>query len=120
MHLVSTVTGKKRLELSSIQAFASCFPAGTLSGAPKVRAMQLLEALEPEPRGFYGGAFMAASLTGDLDSCISIRSISLQNKIATIQVGAGIVADSVPENEYDEVLHKSKLTRLALAIARDA
>ena len=115
MHLVSVVKAKKKDSLSSVQAFASCFPAGTLSGAPKIRAMQLLSELELEPRGFYGGAFFVSGFDGNLDSCISIRSISIANGKATIQAGAGIVADSVPENEYAEVLHKSRLTRLALA-----
>ena len=116
MHLVSIVKGQKKNEVSSLSSLASCFPAGTLSGAPKIRAMQLLNEIEPEPRGFYGGAFIAASFTGDLDSCISIRSISVQDGRASIQVGAGIVADSVPENEYAEILHKSTLTRTAIAM----
>ena len=115
MHLVSVVKGMKIDSLSPIRAFSSCFPAGTLSGAPKIRAMQLLSGLEREPRGFYGGAFIVSGFDGDIDSCISIRSISVVNGVASIQAGAGIVADSVPETEYAEVLHKTRLTRLALA-----
>ncbi len=117
MHLVSVVSGKLKPELHSIEALASCFPAGTLSGAPKIRAMQLISEIEKAPRNFYGGAFICASATGDLDSCITIRSISVENGIATVQAGAGIVADSVPEKEYDEILAKSNLPRKALAIA---
>ncbi len=117
MHLVSRVTGKLSPGMSGIEALASFFPAGTLSGAPKVRAMQLINKLEPEPRGFYGGAVVAASFTGDVESCIAIRSIQLENGIATVQAGAGIVADSKPEMEYSEVLHKSRIARKALGIS---
>ena len=116
MHLVSVVKGKLSTELNSVNALASCFPAGTLSGAPKIRAMELIAEIEGTRRGFYGGAFLAASVTGDLDSCITIRGISVVNGLATIQVGAGIVADSVPEMEYSEIQHKSSMTRKALAI----
>ena len=116
MHLVSRVNGQKSKEMESLTAFGSCFPAGTLSGAPKIRAMELISELEPSPRGFYGGAFIAASVTGDLDSCISIRSIVVENNEASIQAGAGIVSDSSPEKEYEEVCHKSRLARRALAL----
>jgi len=115
MHLVSRVTGKLGPSVSSLDALRSCFPAGTLTGAPKIRAMSLLADIEPEARGFYGGAFLAASVSGDLDSCISIRSLSIEDKIVTIQAGAGIVADSSPENEYLEIEHKTRLSRKALA-----
>jgi anthranilate synthase component 1 len=117
MHLVSKVTGKVNSQTDSIGALASCFPPGTLSGAPKIRAMSLLSELEPESRGFYGGAFIAASVTGDLDSCIAIRCMSIENGVVTIQAGAGIVADSSPEKEYQEIEHKSRLARKALALA---
>ena len=117
MHLVSTVTGRVLPTMTSIEAMRSCFPAGTLSGAPKIRAMELLSDLELKPRGFYGGAFVAASVTGDLDSCIGIRSMAIENGIVTIQAGAGIVADSSPEKEYEEIEHKSRLARRALATA---
>jgi anthranilate synthase component 1 len=117
MHLVSKVTGQLKAGVSSIGALAACFPAGTLSGAPKIRAMQLLSELEPKPRGFYGGAVVAASFTGDLDSCIAIRCIQIEEGIATIQAGAGIVADSQAEREYEEVQHKSRMARRALALA---
>lgn len=117
MHLVSQVTGTRSSDTQPIEALAACFPAGTLSGAPKIRAMQLLSGLEPEARGFYGGAVVMASFTGQLDSCIAIRSIQVENGVATIQAGAGVVADSLPEKEYREVLHKSSMMRKALAIA---
>ncbi len=116
MHLVSRVNGQKSPETESLTAFGSCFPAGTLSGAPKIRAMELISQLEPAPRGFYGGAFIAASVTGDLDSCISIRSMVVENGTVSIQAGAGIVTDSNPEKEYEEVCHKSRLARRALAL----
>ena len=116
MNLVSRVNGQKSPDMESLTAFGSCFPAGTLSGAPKIRAMELISELEPAPRGFYGGAFIAASVTGDLDSCISIRSIVVENGQASIQAGAGIVSDSSPEEEYAEVCHKSRLARRALAL----
>jgi len=117
MHLVSRVLGDKKEGISSIEALAACFPAGTLSGAPKIRAMQLISELEPEPRNVYGGAMVAASFTGDLDSCIAIRSLEVGNGQVTLQVGAGIVADSIPEIEYEEVQHKSQMVRKALALA---
>ncbi len=117
MHLVSRVCGKISGNISAVRALASSFPAGTLSGAPKIRAMDLITEIEKAPRGFYGGAFIAASFNGDLDSCISIRSISIENGCAKVQAGAGIVADSIPEMEYEEVQHKSRLTRRALTIA---
>ena len=117
MHLVSVVKGTLNRKYSPIMALASCFPAGTLSGAPKIRAMQRLSELEPLRRGFYGGAVIAASFTGDLDSCISIRGIEIEGGVATIQAGAGIVADSSPEREYAEIQHKTSGTRRALALA---
>ncbi|MBC7395819.1 MAG: anthranilate synthase component I family protein [Bdellovibrionales bacterium] len=116
MHLVSRVNGQKSAQMESLNAFGSCFPAGTLSGAPKIRAMQLISELEPAPRGFYGGAFIAASVTGDLDSCIAIRSMVVENGNVAIQAGAGIVTDSNPEKEYEEICHKSRLARRALAL----
>jgi anthranilate synthase component 1 len=114
MHLVSKVNGELLEGTDSIGALAACFPAGTLSGAPKIRAMQLLSELEPHPRGFYGGAVVAASFTGDLDSCISIRSIQVEGGHAVVQAGAGIVADSQAIKEHEEVSHKSRISRTAL------
>lgn len=120
MHLISRVTGKLLNTTTGVEALAASFPAGTLSGAPKIRAMQLLSELEPLPRGFYGGAVVAASFTGELDSCIAIRGIQVEKGMALIQAGAGVVADSRPEQEYQEVLHKSRMARRTLAVANFA
>ncbi len=118
MHLVSRVHGRLAPGADPFAALAACFPAGTLSGAPKIRAMQLVSQLEPEPRGFYGGAVVVAGPEG-LDSCIAIRSIEVGHGEAVIQAGAGIVADSRPEMEHAEVAHKTRMTRKALAVARE-
>src|ERR1700678_1152508 len=96
MHLVSALEGRLRPELDAVDAFAACFPAGTLSGAPKVRAMQIIEELEPTRRGVYGGAVLYADFAGNLDSCIVIRTLLMKGKKAYLQGGAGIVADSDP------------------------
>ena len=100
MHIVSALEGKLRRDLDALDAFAACFPAGTLSGAPKVRAMQIIEELEPTRRGVYGGAVLYADFDGNLDSCIAIRTMLMQGKQAYLQAGAGIVADSDPEREF--------------------
>ena len=108
MHLVSAVRGRLRPELDALDALKACFPAGTVSGAPKVRAMQIIEELEPEPRGVYAGAVGYVDFAGNLDTCIAIRTIEIENGVASVQVGAGIVADSVPEREYEETLNKAR------------
>jgi anthranilate synthase component 1 len=108
MHLVSSIEGKLRAGLSAVDAFRSCFPAGTLSGAPKVRAMEIIEELEPTRRGIYGGSVLYADYSGNLDSCIAIRSMLVKDGIGYIQAGAGIVADSVAETEYEESLSKAQ------------
>jgi len=107
MHLVSALEAKLRPELSALDAFAACFPAGTLSGAPKVRAMQIIEELEPTRRGIYGGSILYADFGGDLNSCIAIRTMVVDGKQAHVQAGAGIVADSDPEKEYEECVSKA-------------
>jgi anthranilate synthase component 1 len=107
MHLVSALESKLRPELSALDAFAACFPAGTLSGAPKVRAMQIIEELEPTRRGIYGGSILYADFGGDLNSCIAIRTMVVDGKQAHVQAGAGIVADSDPEREYEECVSKA-------------
>jgi anthranilate synthase component 1 len=117
IHLVSRVVGKIKKAVPPMEALASFFPAGTLSGAPKVRAMQILSEIEPQSRGFYGGAVVIASFSGDLDSCIAIRSIQLEEGQAIVRAGAGIVADSRPESEYAEIQHKSRMARRALALS---
>jgi anthranilate synthase component 1 len=114
MHLVSALEGQLREGLDALDAVAACFPAGTLSGAPKVRAMEIIEELEPVRRGVYGGAVLYADHAGNLDSCIAIRTMVLHKGRAYLQAGAGIVADSDPESEYQESMNKaSALLRAA-------
>jgi anthranilate synthase component 1 len=119
MHLVSTIQGKLRKDLSAVDALRACFPAGTLSGAPKVRAMEIIEELEPARRGIYGGAVLYADFSGNLDSCITIRSMVAQDGRGHIQAGAGIVADSIPEAEYQECLNKAQAVLRAIERARN-
>jgi len=118
MHLVSAIEGQLREGLGPIDAFASCFPAGTLSGAPKVRAMEIIEELEPLRRGVYGGAVLYADYAGNLDSCIAIRTMFMKGKKAYLQSGAGIVADSVPSREYEECVNKAGAVLKAVEMAR--
>jgi anthranilate synthase component 1 len=106
MHIVSNVRGTLRKGMSAVDALYSCFPAGTLSGAPKIRAMEIIAALEPTKRGVYGGAIGYLDFSGNLDSCIAIRTIVVKDGTAYFQAGAGIVHDSVPEKEYQETLDK--------------
>jgi anthranilate synthase component 1 len=118
MHLVSALEGQLRPDLSAMDAFAACFPAGTLSGAPKVRAMQIIEELEPTRRGVYGGSVLYADFAGNLDSCIAIRTLVMKGKNAYLQAGAGIVADSDPQREYEETENKAKAVLRAVELAR--
>jgi anthranilate synthase component 1 len=118
MHLVSAVEGKLRPELEPLDAFAACFPAGTLTGAPKVRAMEIVEELEPVRRAVYGGAIMYADFAGNLDSCIAIRTMMMNGKRAYVQAGAGIVADSDPKREYEECMNKAQALVRATKVAR--
>ena len=118
MHLVSALEGKLRPELDAVDALAACFPAGTLSGAPKVRAMQIIEELEPTRRGVYGGSVLYADFAGNLDSCIAIRTMVMQGKKAYLQAGAGIVADSDPEREFEESMNKAQAVLRAVGRAR--
>jgi anthranilate synthase component 1 len=120
MHLVSTIEGRLKAGLSAVDALRACFPAGTLSGAPKVRAREIIEELEPARRGVYGGAVLYADFSGNLDSCITIRSMVAQDGVGHIQAGAGIVADSVPESEYQECLNKAQAVIRAIERARGA
>lgn len=108
MHLVSRVSGKLDPKYTTLEALAACFPAGTLSGAPKVRAMEIISELEQQYRGAYGGAVGYIDFQGNMDTCITIRTMVVDNSKATIQTGAGIVADSVPETEYQEIRHKAQ------------
>ena len=118
MHLVSALEGRLRPELDAVDALAACFPAGTLSGAPKVRAMQIIEELEPTRRGVYGGAVLYADFAGNLDSCIVIRTLFMKGKKAYLQAGAGIVADSDPQKEFEESENKSRAVLRAVEMAR--
>jgi len=118
MHIVSALEGQLRPELDALDAFAACFPAGTLTGAPKVRAMQIIEELEPVRRGIYGGSVLYADFAGNLDSCIAIRTMFMQGKRAYLQAGAGIVADSDPQREYEESANKAQAVLRAVELAR--
>ena len=118
MHLVSTLEGRLRPELAAIDAFRACFPAGTLSGAPKIRAMEIIEELEPARRGVYGGSIFYADFSGNLDSCIAIRTLYMNGEQGHIQAGAGIVADSVPETEFVECANKARAVVRAIERAR--
>ena len=118
MHLVSALEGTLRHELSAVDAFRSCFPAGTLTGAPKVRAMEIIEELEPARRGVYGGSVFYADFSGNFDSCIAIRSLLMRGRQGHIQAGSGIVADSVPEKEFEESVNKAKAVVRAIERAR--
>jgi anthranilate synthase component 1 len=119
MHIVSTIEGKLRNDLTAVDALRACFPAGTLSGAPKVRAMEIIEELEPARRGTYGGAVLYADFSGNLDSCIAIRSLLAKDGKGYVQAGAGIVADSVPELEHQESLNKAQAVIRAINQARE-
>ena len=119
MHIVSSIEGRLRPELTAVDALRACFPAGTLSGAPKVRAMEIIEELEPARRGTYGGAVLYADFSGNLDSCIAIRSMLAVGGKGYVQAGAGIVADSVPELEHQESINKAQAVIRAIERARD-
>ncbi len=118
MHLTSVVEGTLRSELDAFDAVRACFPAGTVSGAPKVRAMERIAELEPDRRGSYAGAVGYADFDGDLDTCIAIRTALLVDGTCHVQAGAGIVADSDPAAEYEECLAKSQALRRAVEVAR--
>jgi len=119
MHIVSAIEGRLKPQLTAVDALRACFPAGTLSGAPKVRAMEIIEELEPSRRGTYGGAVLYADFSGNLDSCIAIRSLLAQGGNGYVQAGAGIVADSVPELEHEESLNKAQAVIRAIERARE-
>ena len=120
MHLVSALEGRLKAGLGAIDAFRACFPAGTLSGAPKIRAMEIIEELEPSRRGVYGGSIFYADFSGNLDSCIAIRTLFMNGEQGHVQAGAGIVADSVPEAEYAECGKKAQAVVRAIERARGA
>ncbi|MBB6735748.1 anthranilate synthase component I [Cohnella zeiphila] len=120
MHIVSNVTGKLREDKDFFDAFLSCLPAGTVSGAPKLRAMEIISELENEARGAYAGAIGYLGFNGNLDTCITIRTIIFKNGKAYVQAGAGVVADSVPEKEYEETVNKAKALLKAIRAAEAA
>jgi anthranilate synthase component 1 len=120
MHLVSRVVGSLRADLDVLHAYQACMNMGTLSGAPKVRAMQLIAASEKSRRGSYGGAVGYFTARGDLDTCIVIRSAYVEDGIATVQAGAGVVLDSIPQAEADETRNKARAVLRAIATAHNA
>lgn len=119
MHIVSGVQGKLDEKYDAFDLFAAAFPAGTLVGAPKVRAMELIDHIEPNLRGVYGGTVGYFAKNGDMDQAIAIRTIVFSDEKYCFQAGAGIVADSMPENEYKEVLAKSEILRTALKMVKE-
>jgi anthranilate synthase component 1 len=118
MHLVSIVEGRLAEDRDRLDALASAFPAGTVSGAPKVRAMEIIAELEHEPRGIYAGAIGYLDFAGNLDFCIAIRTVIITGRTACIQAGAGIVADSNPAAEYEETHDKAKAMLRAVQLAQ--
>ncbi|HTR47608.1 MAG TPA: anthranilate synthase component I [Verrucomicrobiae bacterium] len=118
MHLVSGLSGRLRNDVDCFDALMACFPAGTLSGAPKVRAMEIIDELEPTRRGIYAGAILYLDFSGNVDSCIGLRTLVAKGGRVYIQAGAGIVADSVPEREYEETVNKARALTKALEIAQ--
>ena len=117
MHLVSNVKGILKKGENAFTAFCACFPAGTVSGAPKVRAMQIIEELEPQQRGLYAGAIGYFSFNGNMDMAITIRTIVFKNNTVYVQAGGGIVADSIPEKEYQESCNKARALLNAIELA---
>lgn len=119
MHIGSSVSGKIKEEYDALDAIEAVLPAGTLSGAPKIRACQLIGELENNKRGIYGGAVGYIDFAGNMDTCIAIRMAYKKNGKVFVRSGAGIVADSVPEREYEECLNKAKATLKALELAEE-
>jgi len=119
MHIVSGVQGEVSPDKDAFDLFAAAFPAGTLVGSPKVRAMQIIDELEPCRRGFYGGTIGYFGSTGDMDQAITIRTLTFSGDTYSFQAGAGVVADSIPKMEYQEVLAKSAILRRALSLAQE-
>lgn len=119
MHIVTNVTGKLRKDQTAMDALRVTLPVGTVSGAPKIRAMQIIDELEPTRRGPYGGAVGYLDFAGNLDTCIALRTIVWKNGTYDIQAGAGVVADSVPSSEYEETMNKAKAMLKAVEIAQN-
>jgi len=119
MHITSEVEGHIRQGKDALDAIEAFLPAGTLSGAPKIRACEIIEELEKEPRGIYGGAIGYIDFTGNMDMCIAIRMAVKKNDKVYVQAGAGIVADSIPEREYEESENKAKAVMEAIISASE-
>jgi anthranilate synthase component 1 len=119
MHIVSSVSGTLRPDVGPTDALRAILPAGTLSGAPKVRAMEIIDELEPVKRGGYGGAIGYLSYTGDLDTCIHIRTVVMKDGAAHVQAGGGTVADAKPAYEFDESRNKARAVLQAFELAAD-
>ena len=117
MHIVSAVSGRLREGVGAMDALRATLPAGTLSGAPKVRAMQIIDELEPVKRGGYGGAIGYLSYTGELDTAIHIRTVVVKDGVAHLQAGGGTVADALPANEYRESVSKAQAVLRAIELA---
>ncbi|MEH6812355.1 MAG: chorismate-binding protein, partial [Motiliproteus sp.] len=117
MHIVSNVTGKLKAGKSAIDVLRATHPAGTLSGAPKIRAMEIIDELEPVKRGVYGGAVGYLSWSGNMDTAIAIRTAVIKDNMLHIQAGAGVVADSVPRLEWKETMNKGRAVFRAVAMA---
>jgi anthranilate synthase component 1 len=117
MHITSNVSGRLQPGKSALDALRACLPAGTVSGAPKVRAMQIIDELEPHRRGPYAGAVGYLDFSGNMDTCIALRTMVITGRTVYIQAGAGIVYDSVPEREYEETLNKAMALLRTIAIA---
>ena len=117
MHIVSHVEGELREGQTAFDVIRACLPAGTLSGAPKIRAMEIIDELEPTRRGTYGGAVGYFSFSGSTDTAITIRTLVIKDGVAYVQAGGGIVADSVPETEYEETLNKAQAVLKAIKLA---
>jgi anthranilate synthase component I len=117
MHIVSSLRGRLREDVDCFDALMACFPAGTVSGAPKVRAMEIIEELERTRRGIYAGGVLYMDFAGNLDSCIALRTMVVKNGVAYVQAGGGIVTDSTPQGEYQETINKSRALLAALEAA---
>ena len=117
MHIVSSVAGRLAPGRGAVDVLAACFPAGTVSGAPKVRAMEIIDELETSKRGVYAGAVGYVDFSGNLDTCIAIRTMVVQGGTVYVQAGAGIVADSDPAKEYEETVNKAQALRQAMQLA---
>jgi anthranilate synthase component 1 len=117
MHIVSNVIGRLQPGLTAIDVLRATFPAGTVSGAPKIRAMEIIDELEPVKRGIYAGAIGYLSWSGNMDTAIAIRTAIIKDGLLHIQAGAGIVADSVPPKEWEETMNKGRAIFRAVAIA---